>query len=234
METGQHDTYTRTVQTDGLGLTLVTEQGYSEREGRRYDDLTYTHGNRTVRIHMLPNAEHPNQRNIRDRAYADYYENGEKTGPRRSYNILENAQIKAVRWVMRLDTDAKAGETLRGLRRPDRKADPLATLPLTARYEAEHLARRLGLDPNGDMKTLNPLYAAYARAAEDSGLAGLLEQRAEREHALSDWIDANPGGDMEDAPGWREYAALNARVEKLRRECARTAAGNAGMADRLD
>lgn len=90
--------YKKTIDTTGFGLTCVTEYGF-DNDGLFHHEYAYTHENRKAVI-QVTGSRKPADWHTRQSAYASYYEDGRQVGKTRAYNIYENAQIKAVRWVM--------------------------------------------------------------------------------------------------------------------------------------
>ena len=100
----------------GLNCTHTeSEQGDNEH----VDRYEYTRGNRRVTIDVHHPAL-PSQWRIRQSATAYWYENGEQVGSAHSYNILENAQIKAVRFCFGLNNDSSAQRKLDEIEREQR------------------------------------------------------------------------------------------------------------------
>ena len=99
--------------TESNGVTHTYEHGWDEF-GYWNDRHTYEHGNRKaiIRIH---GREKPADWHTRQTCTADWYENGQPygTGRSRAYNILDNAQVKAVRFVLDLDRDEDARDAIR-------------------------------------------------------------------------------------------------------------------------
>lgn len=94
--------YKKTIDTTGFGLSCTTEYGFDD-EGWFHHAYTYTYKNRKAIVSAVGNGEPlPADWHTRQSAYASYYEDGKRVGRTRAYNILGNAQIKAVRWVMGL------------------------------------------------------------------------------------------------------------------------------------
>lgn len=102
---------------DGMTCThTYSEQGDSEYRNQ----WVYAHGTRRVVIDVI-GSEKPSSWRTRGHAYAQWFENGEPNGKLRSYNILENAQLKAVRYVMGLSSDSAADRRLMELRQAKRR-----------------------------------------------------------------------------------------------------------------
>lgn len=105
--------YKKTIDTTGFGLTCVTEYGF-DNDGLFHHEYAYTHGNRKAVV-QVTGSRKPADWHTRQSAYASYYEDGRQVGKTRAYNIYENAQIKAVRWVMGYGSDSKADEACRAM-----------------------------------------------------------------------------------------------------------------------
>ncbi|MBT1162883.1 hypothetical protein [Bifidobacterium sp. SO1] len=102
---------------DGMTCThTYSEQGDSEYRNQ----WVYEHGLRRVVIDVI-GSEKPSSWRTRGHAYAQWFENGESNGKLRSYNILGNAQLKAVRYVMGLSSDSAADRQLMELRQAKRR-----------------------------------------------------------------------------------------------------------------
>ena len=99
--------------TESHGVIHTYEHGWDEF-GCWNDQHTYEHGNRkaVIRIH---GREAPGDWHTRQTCTADWYEGGQPygTGRSRTYNILDNAQVKAVRFVLDLDRDEDARDAIR-------------------------------------------------------------------------------------------------------------------------
>ena len=233
MENRGYAPYTKTTETDALGLTIVTERGYDETQGTLYDDITYMHGNRSVRIHRFPNADRPNRiYHDRDRAWAEYYENGVKTGPRRSYNIVDNATVKAVRWVMGLESDAKAIEARRSasMEAARNVNGMLHGIPAPIRRHVEFHAKSVGLKLDGTdcAGTVEAFLDAYLAKAQSNGLIAGMERQLDQEREMGAWMDAHPGCEPEETPGWKDFRTEDRRLAGLRMECETAADGSLG------
>lgn len=217
MENRGYAPYTKTAETDALGLTIVTERGYDETQGTLYDDITYMHGNRSVRIHRFPNADRPNRiYHDRDRAWAEYYENG----------------VKAVRWVMGLESDAKAIEARRSasMEAARNVNGMLHGIPAPIRRHVEFHAKSVGLKLDGTdcAGTVEAFLDAYLAKAQSNGLIAGMERQLDQEREMGAWMDAHPGCEPEETPGWKDFRTEDRRLAGLRMECETAADGSLG------
>lgn len=215
--------YRKTVETDSLGLTLTTEIGF-DKDGQYHHDYTYRHGDREVRIHATRGGRPlPSSWHTRQTAYADYYERGQHVGRTRAYNHLDNAQIKAVRYVMGLESDDKAKEAHRAnlVEKRQQNRAALLSVPEAERGWVEQLAREIGFDirNNDDTEAVAAFIDAYAVTADCNGLFELLFRQQTLEHKMAGWMSENPGHDASDAPMWDEFRCLHRQIAPLRDEC---------------
>lgn len=228
--------YKKTTDTTGFGLTCVTEYGF-DNDGWFHHEYTYTHENRKAVI-QVTGSRKPADWHTRQSAYASYYENGRQVGKTRAYNIYENAQIKAVRWVMGYDSDSKADEACRAMRlaKSRRNQRICQRIPETLRMEVDGLADTLGLRIHGneDSETVETFVDAYIAAAEDNGLIELRERQHGYENSITAWLDGDAGRKTENAPDWEKFKATAAAIVPLYQECRRKAAESVGLAEKLD
>ena len=224
--------YRKTTETDSLGLTLTTEIGY-DKDGWYHHDYTYRYGDREVRIHATRDGRPlPANWHTRHTAYADYYEHGQRVGRTRTYNHLDNAQIKAVRYVMGYESDDEAKEERRAALMEKRRQNraPLLSIPEAERGWVKQLAREIGFDilDNDDTDAVAAFIDAYAVTANRNGLFGLLDHQQTLEHKMTRWMSENPGHDAYESPMWDEFRCLCKQITPLRDEC-RDAASRAEM-----
>lgn len=228
--------YKKTIDTTGFGLTCVTEYGF-DNDGLFHHEYTYTHGNRKAVI-QVTGSRKPADWRTRQSAYASYYENGRQVGKTRAYNIYENAQIKAVRWVMGYGSDSKADEACRAMRlaKSRRNQRTCQRIPEPLRMEVDGLANTLGLRIHGneDNETVETFVDTYIAAAEDNGLIELRERQHEYETSITAWLDVSAGRKTEDAPDWEKFKATVTAIVPLYQECRRKAAESVGLAEKLD
>lgn len=230
--------YKKTIDTTGFGLTCVTEYGFDD-DGLFHHEYTYTYKNRKAIVSAVGNGEPlPADWHTRQSAYASYWEDGERVGRTRAYNILENAQIKAVRWVMGYVSDSKADEAYRAIRlaKSRRNQRTCQRIPETLRMEVDRLANTLGLRIHGneDNETVEKFVDAYIAAAENNGLIKLRERQHEYETSITAWLDGSAGRKTEDAPDWEQFKATATAIIPLYQECRRKAAESVGLAEKLD
>lgn len=228
--------YKKTIDTTGFGLTCVTEYGF-DNDGLFHHEYAYTHGNRKAVI-QVTGSRKPADWHTRQSAYASYYEDGRQVGKTRAYNIYENAQIKAVRWVMGYGSDSKADEACRAIRlaKSRRNQRTCQRIPEALRMEVDGLANTLGLRIHGneDNETVETFVDAYIAAAEDNGLIELRERQHEYETSITAWLDGDAGRKTEDAPDWEKFKATATAIVPLYQECRRKAAESVGLAEKLD
>lgn len=229
--------YRKTTDTTGFGLTCVTELGI-DGKGWFHHEYTYTHNDRKAFILVAGyGTPLPADWHTRQTAYATYYENGRQVGRRRTYNILENAQIKAVRWVMGYDSDSKADEAYRAMRleRIRRNRQICERIPKSLLYEVERLADRLGLriQGNEDNDTVETFVDAYLATAKANGLIGVRERQHAYETSITEWLDEEPGRRTEDAPDWGRFSETVDEIAPLYSECRSRAAESVGLAEKL-
>lgn len=230
--------YRKTTDTTGFGLTCVTEIGI-DGKGRFHHEYTYTHGDRKAFILVAGSGTPlPADWHTRHTAYATYYENGRQVGRTRTYNILENAQIKAVRYVMGYGSDSRADEAYRSilLARIRRNRQICKRIPKSLLYEVEGLAGRLGLriQGNEDNDTVETFVDAYLDAAKANGLIGVRERQHSYETSITAWLDEEPGRRTEDAPDWEDFEKTVGEIAPLYAECRSHAAESVGLADKLE
>ena len=230
--------YRKTVETTAFGLTLTTEYGYDEN-GFFHHDYTYEHDDRMAIVHAVYDGKpKPKDWHMRQSAYADYYENGQTVGRTRTYNHLDNAQIKAVRYVMSYDTDNAADKARKEIRRAkhERNKRILSEVPTVGLEEIRTLSRQIGFNitDNEDTEGLKAFVKAYIAAANETGLFDLLSRQRRFETEISDWMDAHAGLSPEGMPVWNEFCGLNRRIVAARGECNRRTAAAVGLEDRLD
>lgn len=230
--------YRKTVETTTFGLTLTTEHGYDEN-GFFHHDYTYEHGDRIAIVHAVGDGEpKPKDWHMRQSAYADYYENGQTIGKARTYNHLDNAQTKAVRYVMGYDTDNAADRARAEIRRAkhERNKRILSEVPAEGLMEIRSLARKTGfnISDNEDTEGLETFVRTYVSAADETCLFDLLARQRQLETEISAWMDAHAGSAPEETPVWNEFLELNRRTVAARGECNRRTAEAVGLEDRLD
>lgn len=228
--------YKKTIDTTGFGLTCVTEYGF-DNDGLFHHEYAYTYENRKAVI-QVTGSQQPADWHTRQSAYASYYEDGKQVGRTRAYNILENAQIKAVRWVMGYGSDSKADEACRAMRlaKSRRNQRICQRIPEALRVEVDGLANTLGLRIHGneDNETVETFVDAYLAAAEDNGLIELRERQHGYETSITAWLDGDAGRKTEDAPDWEKFKATVTAIVPLYQECRRKAAESVGLAKKLD
>lgn len=230
--------YKKTIDTTGFGLSCTTEYGFDD-EGWFHHSYTYTYKNRKAIVSAVGDGEPlPSDWHTRQSAYASYHEGRKQVGRIRAYNILENAQIKAVRWVMGYGSDSKADEAYRVIRleKSRRNQRICQRIPEPLRMEVDGLANTLGLriHSNEDNETVETFVDAYLAAAEDNGLIELRERQHGYETSITAWLDGDAGRKTEDAPDWEKFKATATAIIPLYPECRRKAAESVGLAEKLD
>lgn len=230
--------YRKTVETTTFGLTLTTEYGYDEN-GFFHHDYTYEHDNRMAIVHAIWDGKpNPKDWHMRQSAYADYYENGQTVGRTRTYNHLDNAQIKAVRYVMGYDTDNAADKARSEIRKAkyERNKRILSEVPTVGLEEIRTLARQIGFNitDNEDADGLETFVKTYIAAANETNLFDLLARRHQFEVEINAWMDKHAGCSPEEMPSWTEFCELNRQIIAVRDECNRRTAASVGLEDRLD
>ena len=180
----------------------------------------------------------PKDWHMRQSAYADYYENGQTVGRTRTYNHLDNAQIKAVRYVMGYDTDNAADKARKEIRRAkhERNERILSKVPTVGLEEIRTLSRQIGFNvtDNEDTEGLKAFVKAYIAAANETGLFDLLSRRHQFEVEITAWMDKHTGHSPEEMSSWAEFCELNRQIIAVRDECNRRTAAAVGLEDRLD
>lgn len=233
--TPHETTYKKTIDTTGFGLTCVTELG-TDSENVFHHEYTYTHGNRKARI-LVAGSQLPADWHTRQSAYATYYEDGAQVGKTRTYNIYENAQIKAVRWVMGYDSDSKADEACRAIRlaKSRRNQQTCNRIPKALRMEVDGLANKLGLKIHGDEDniTVETFVDTYLTTAERNGLIELRERQYGYEKSMTAWLDEDRSRKTEDAPDWEKFKKTVMEISPLYLECRRKTAESVGLGERL-
>lgn len=228
--------YKKTIDATGFGLSCVTEYGFDDA-GLFHHSYTYNYKNRKAVIQVM-GSQQPADWHTRQSAYASYYEDGRQVGKTRAYNIYENAQIKAVRWVMGYGSDSKADEACRAMRlaKSRRNQRTCQRIPEALRMEVDGLANTLGLRIHGneDNETVETFVDAYIAAAENNGLIKLRERQHEYETSITAWLDGSAGRKTEDAPDWEQFTATVTAIIPLYQECRRKAAESVGLAEKLD
>lgn len=228
--------YKKTIDTTGFGLTCVTEYGF-DNDGLFHHEYAYTHGNRKAVI-QVTGSRKPADWHTRQSAYASYYEDGKQVGRTRAYNILENAQIKAVRWIMGFGSDSKAEEAYRAVRleKSHRNQQICRRIPKPLRMEVEGLANKLGLKIYGDEDNsiVETFVNTYLATAEQNGLIELRERQYGYEKSMTVWLDGDVSRKTEDAPDWEKFKATVKAIVPLYQECRCKAAESVGLAEKLD
>lgn len=228
--------YKKTIDATGFGLSCVTEYGF-DGAGLFHHSYTYNYKNRKAVIQVM-GSQQPADWHTRQSAYASYYEDGKQVGRTRAYNILENAQIKAVRWIMGYGSDSKADEACRAMRlaKSRRNQRTCQRIPEALRMEVDGLANTLGLRIHGneDNETVETFVDAYIAAAEDNGLIELRERQHGYETSITAWLDVSAGRKTEDAPDWEKFKTTATAIVPLYQECRRKAAESVGLAEKLD
>lgn len=230
-------TYKKTIDTTNFGLTCVTELGIDSK-GWFHHEYTYTHNDRKALIIVAGDGSpRPADWHTRHTAYATYYENGQQVGRTRTYNILENAQIKAVQWVMGYDSDSKADEACRAMRlaKSRRNQQICRRIPKNLLMEVDGLAERLGLKIHGneDNDTVETFVNTYLTTAENNGLIEIRNRQHAYETSITAWLDEEAGRRTEDAPDWENFKKTVEEINLLYVECNSKAAESVGLADRL-
>ena len=233
--TPHETTYKKTIDTTGFGLTCVTELG-TDSENVFHHEYTYTHGNRKARI-LVAGSQLPADWHTRQSAYATYYENGRQVGKTRAYNIYENAQIKAVRWVMGYGSDSKADEACRAMRlaKSRRNQQICQRIPKNLLTEVDGLAEKLGLKIHGneDNDTVETFVNTYLATAESNGLIEVRNRQHAYEFSITAWLDEEAGRKTEDAPDWENFKKTVEEINPLYLECNSKAAESVGLAEKL-
>lgn len=229
--------YKKTIDTTGFGLSCVTEYGFDDK-GWFHHAYTYTHKNRKAIVSAVGDGEPlPAEWRTRQSAYASYYEDGKRVGRTRAYNILENAQIKAVRWVMGYDSDSKADEACRAMRlaKSRRNQQTCNRIPKALRMEVDGLANKLGLKIHGDEDniTVETFVDTYLTTAERNGLIELRERQYGYEKSMTAWLDEDRSRKTEDAPDWEKFKKTVMEISPLYLECRRKTAESVGLGERL-
>lgn len=221
--------YEKTVETDSLGVTLTTEYGFDE-ERIFHHEYTYEHGNRKVRIQVFGSGEPlPKEWHTRQSAYAQYYEDGKPVGKLRSYNHLDNAQLKAVRYVLGLTSDSAADRALMDARR-EKYVKNMRTLtnliPKNAIYFVRKAAEDNGFDLDRSSNSqVEKFVQAYADKANALGMFRLIERHDALVETLSAWIKEHEDADESEYPdSYKEMQDAYSRVKEQSKECAQAAA----------
>lgn len=230
-------TYKKTIDTTSFGLTCVTELGI-DSENTFHHEYTYTHENRKAIVQAVGDGSPlPADWHTRQSAYATYYLDGKQSGKVRAYNILENAQIKAVRWVMGYGSDSKADEACRAIRmeKSRRNQQICQRIPKNLLMEVDGLAERLGLKIHGneDNDTVETFVNTYLTTAENNGLIEVRNRQHAYESSITAWLDEEVGRKTEDAPDWDNFKKTVEEINPLYVECNSKAAESVGLADRL-
>lgn len=227
--------YKKTIDTTGFGLSCVTEYGFDDA-GLFHHSYTYNYKNRKAVIQVM-GSQQPANWHTRQSAYASYYEDGKQVGRTRAYNILENAQIKAVRWIMGFGSDSKAEEAYRAVRleKSHRNQQICRRIPKPLRMEVEGLANKLGLKIHGDEdnSTVETFVNTYLATAEQNGLIELRERQYGYEKSMTVWLDGDASRKTEDAPDWEKFKETVVEIVPLYLECRRKTAESVGLGEKL-
>lgn len=229
--------YKKTIDTTGFGLSCTTEYGFDD-EGWFHHAYTYTYKNRKAIVSAVGNGEPlPADWHTRQSAYASYYEDGKRVGRTRAYNILGNAQIKAVRWAMGYGSDSKADEAYRAIRleKSRRNRQTCNRIPEALRMEVDRLADKLGLKIHGDEdnSTVETFVNTYLATAEQNGLIELRERQYGYEKSMTVWLDGDASRKTEDAPDWEKFKETVVEIVPLYLECRRKTAESVGLGEKL-
>lgn len=229
--------YKKTIDTTGFGLSYTIEYGFDD-EGWFHHAYTYTYKNRKAIVSAVGNGEPlPADWHTRQSAYASYYEDGKQVGRTRAYNILENAQIKAVRWIMGFGSDSKAEEAYRAVRleKSHRNQQICRRIPKPLRMEVEGLANKLGLKIHGDEDNsiVETFVNTYLATAEQNGLIELRERQYGYEKSMTVWLDGDASRKTEDAPDWEKFKETVVEIVPLYLECRRKTAESVGLGEKL-
>lgn len=226
--------YKKTIDATGFGLSCVTEYGFDDT-GLFHHSYTYNYKNKVV-IQVM-GSQQPANWHTRQSAYASYYEDGKQVGRTRAYNILENAQIKAVRWIMGFGSDSKAEEAYRAVRleKSHRNQQICRRIPKPLRMEVDGLANKLGLKIHGDEdnSTVETFVNTYLATAEQNGLIELRERQYGYEKSMTVWLDGDASRKTEDAPDWEKFKETVVEIVPLYLECRRKTAESVGLGEKL-
>ena len=227
--------YKKTIDATGLGLSCTTEYGFDDA-GLFHHSYTYNYKNRKVVIQVM-GSQQPANWHTRQSAYASYYEDGKQVGRTRAYNILENAQIKAIRWIMGFGSDSKAEEAYRAVRleKSHRNQQICRRIPKPLRMEVDGLANKLGLKIHGDedSSTVETFVNTYLATAEQNGLIELRERQYGYEKSMTVWLDGDASRKTEDAPDWEKFKETVVEIVPLYLECRRKTAESVGLGEKL-
>lgn len=221
--------YKKTVETDSLGVTLTTEYGFDENR-MFHHAYTYEHGNRRVEIQAVGNGEPlPKDWHTRQSAYAQYYENGKPVGKLRSYNHLDNAQLKAVRYVLGLTSDSAADRAIMDARR-EKYARNMRTLTSLIPKNAIDFVRKAAEDNGFNLdrssnSRVERFVQAYADKANTLGMFQLIERHDALIEPLVAWAKEHEDADESEYPdSYREMQDTYSQIIEQSKECAKAAA----------